>query len=134
MRTSVIALLFIAFCSAATAGEPSYFPDLAARAKAADPAALREILGKADETLPGEQLEELAELSSRYVTRSPVVFLQSQAARPDCFGVEFLGADFTDKPVARTRERSARRKALQSVTDRDLTSVKARCLRTLAGS
>ncbi|MFC7301088.1 hypothetical protein [Cognatiluteimonas weifangensis] len=134
MRAFIITLLSIAFCAAATAGESSHFPSLVARARTADMAALREILAKADSTLPGEQLEELAELSSRYVTRAPAVFLRAQADRPACFGVEFLGADFTDNPAARTRERSARRKALESVIDPDLASAKARCLSKLAGS
>lgn len=130
MKAFTLAVLSLS-CSLALASEATYFPSLAARAEAGEPAALRDILAASDGTLPGDRLEELAELSSRYVASAPAVFLEAQAARPGCFGVEFLGERFTDADVARALERAARRKALQSVTDPGLASVKARCLAQL---
>jgi hypothetical protein len=132
MKAFTIVVLSLS-CSVAIASEATNFPRLAARAEAGEPAALRDILAASDGTPPGDQLEALAELSSRYVASAPVVFLEAQAARPGCFGVGFLGERFTDDDAARAQERAARRQALQSVTDTKLASVKARCLAQLAG-
>ena len=122
MKFVIASLLFLGFADPSLAGEP------------ADLKKLQEILRRAHETLPGEKLEDLAEEASRYVRQAPKVFLLAQIDQPRCFGVEFLGADFADQPVKRSRELAARRNSLNSVDDPKLAQTKARCLAELAGS
>src|SRR5262245_55442752 len=80
---------------------------------------------------PGEQLEELAEISSKYILMDPVGFLSAQALHEECFGAGFLGPDYVDQPQARREEYDRRSKALDSVTDPALQSVKLRCESTI---
>ena len=89
---------------------------------------------QAESTPPGERLEELAELSSRFVRLAPVEFLRLQAGERGCFGVDFMGPEFVDNPQARAEELAARRKALESATDLSLVAARQRCLEVLAGS
>jgi hypothetical protein len=123
----------LAGCATNT-GDYLYFPALAQQVLAGDEQAYGELLTKADTTPPGEQLEELAELSSRFVRVAPAAFLRKQRGALTCFGVSFMGPDYTDNPGAVAKERGLRRKALESVNDPDLASVQRRCLIALAGS
>ena len=127
---------FVALAGCATARSPDYlyFPGLSQGVLAGDLKAFRQVLTQAETTPPGEQLEELAELSSRFVRLAPVEFLQAQASSPTCFGASFMGAAYVDNPEAVARELNLRRKALESVGDPALSSVKQRCLDELAGS
>ena len=118
----------------ATSSGYLYFPDLADRVLAGDEQALRQVLALAGTTSPGEQLEELAELSSRFVRLSPAGFLRVQAASRTCFGVSFMGSDYVDNPSAVVRERKLRIAALESVNDPALLPAKERCLSDLAGT
>ena len=129
-----LSLAILASCATARSDEYLYFPALAHRVLAGDSQALRQVLIQAETTSPGEQLEELAELSSRYVRLAPSEFLKAQADAPNCFGVDFMGSDYVDNPAAVVRERSRRREALESVRDPALSLVKHRCLAELAGS
>ena len=129
----VLASLLLTFCGKMLAGS-LYFTELEKRVQAGDASALREVLAKAVTTSPGEQLEDLAWLSSLYVRRDPRAFLQAQAEGPGCFGVNFLGVDYVDNSKARAKELAERRKSLMSVSDRKLETVKARCISELAGS
>ncbi|HSD16602.1 MAG TPA: hypothetical protein VLC71_04985 [Thermomonas sp.] len=129
----VLACLLLFLSGQMSAGS-LYFPDLERRIQAGDSSALREVLAKAVTTSPGEQLEDLAWLSSLYVKRDPRAFLLAQADGPGCFGVSFLGVDYVDKPKARAKELAERRKSLMSVSDKKLATVKARCIGELAGS
>jgi hypothetical protein len=130
----LLSLIVLASCATAHPDEYLYFPALAKRVLAGDPQAFREVLSQADTTPPGEQLEELAELSSRYVRLAPVEFLRGQASGSTCFGVAFMGPKYVDNPGAVLRERNLRREALESVSDPALELVKQRCLAELAGS
>ena len=129
-----LSLTLLAGCATARSGEYLYFPALADRVLAGDPEAFRQVLARADTTPPGEQLEELAELSSRYVRLAPLEFLRAQASGSTCFGVAFMGPKYVDDPEAVARERNLRRDALESVSDPTLGPVKQRCLAELAGS
>jgi hypothetical protein len=129
----VLCLAVLAGCATDSANY-LYFPALAQRVLAGDEQAYGELLAKADTTLPGEQLEELAELSSRFVRVAPAAFLRKQRGAPTCFGVSFMGPNYTDNPEAVAKERGLRRKALESVNDLDLASAQQRCLVELAGS
>ena len=122
MKNVLAFLLLTSICGGTVAGD------------AKDLKALQDALSRIDGTLPGENLEDLAELSSQYVVRAPATFLQAQSDPRHCFGVNFLGVRYVDDRVAQTRELEARRAALESVTDPALASAKARCLRELAGS
>jgi hypothetical protein len=130
----ILSFTMLANCATAHSGEYLYFPALADRVLAGDPQAFREVLSKADITLSGEQLEELAELSSRYVRLAPAEFLRGRANGSTCFGVAFMGTTYVDNSEAVARERSLRREALESVSDPGLNGVKQRCLAELAGS
>jgi hypothetical protein len=136
----VAALCLALFAVAAGAATPTadadgfvHFPALAERVLGGDAEAFRQLLAQAEVTPPGEQLEELAELSSRFVRLAPSEFLRGQANGPTCFGVSFMGASYVDKPEARERERTLRRKALESVADPALAPAKHRCLEQLDG-
>jgi len=122
MKCLVAPLVFIGFAAPAVAGQPS------------DLQKIQAILRTAQNTLPGGDLEDLAEQVSTYVRRAPNAFLLAQADQPGCFGVEFLGADYIDQPTKRSRELAARRRALNSVTDPNLAATKARCIAALDGS
>ena len=132
--------LFVVLCPAALSGCATgsgnylYFPALAQRVLAGDEQVYGELLAKADTTPPGEQLEELAELSSRFVQAAPAAFLRKQRRTPTCFGVSFMGSDYTDNPEAVAKELGLRRQALESVSDPNLRSAQQRCLVELAGS
>ena len=132
--------LFVFLCSATLAGcatNPGnylYFPALAQRVLAGNEQAYGELLAKAATTPPGEQLEELAELSSRFVRVAPAAFLRQQRGAPTCFGVSFMGPDYTDNPEGVAKERGLRRRALESVNDPSLVSAQQRCLVELVGS
>lgn len=127
-------ILALAFGGCATSSDYLYFPDLADRVLAGDENALQQVLALSADTPPGEQLEELAELSSRFVRISPAGFLRAQATSPTCFGVSFLGPAYVDNPSARARERRLRIEALESVNDPELLPVKQRCLNDLNGT
>jgi hypothetical protein len=132
--------LFVALCPVALTGCATdsgnylYFPALAQRVLSGDEQAYGELLAKAETTAPGEQLEELAELSSRFVRVAPAAFLRKQRSSSTCFGVSFMGPDYTDNPEAAAKELRIRRKALESVSDPSLVSTQHRCLAELAGS
>lgn len=136
-----LAVLSLALASAAAsaaelavdADDFVHFPELAERVLAGDAKAFRQLLAQAEITPPGEGLEELAELSSRFVRLAPADYLRSQANAPTCFGVSFMGAAYVDDPLARDRELALRRKALESITDPTLSSAKHRCLEQLGG-
>ena len=129
-----LGLAALAGCATHASGEYSYFPDLARDVLAGDAQAFRQVLAQAESTPPGDQLEELAELSSRFVRLNPVEFLRAQATTKTCFGVSFMGASYVDNPEAEAQERSLRREALDSVADPALSQVQQRCLAELAGS
>ena len=121
-------------CSSTSAADSLYFPDLSERARLLEPQAISEILALSETTLPGEQLEELAELAAGYVIPRPALFLQAQSSMTGCFGVSFLGLKFVDDSAGRQAELAARQYALQTVTDQALAITKNRCLAELHGS
>jgi hypothetical protein len=108
-----------------------YFPQLAERVLSGESEAFREVLDLSLTTLPGERLEELAEISSRFVRVSPTDFLRGQVGSPTCFGVAFMGPGYVDDPAAKTAERDLRRAALNSVVDSSLADSKRICLSRL---
>ena len=122
MNHFLVFLLLAGACGNAISGDPK------------DLKTLQQALRQAETTLPGENLEDLAELSSEYVIPAPATFLRAQSDRRHCFGVSFLGAKFVDDLSAQTREFAARRKALESVNDPEVAPARSRCLRELAGS
>jgi hypothetical protein len=129
-RSSILAMILLAGC--ATQSEHFiYFPDLANRTISGDAAAFREVLAEAQATLPGERLEELAEISSKFVLINPTEFLRAQSAYPECFGVDFLGPNYVDDFDAVIQENARRYNALESVTDPSLDVVKYRCISDL---
>ena len=79
MKHFLAFLLLTSVCGGTVAGD------------AKDLKALQDALSRVDATLPGENLEDLAELSSQYVVRAPATFLQAQGDTRHCFGVNFLG-------------------------------------------
>jgi hypothetical protein len=133
-RLACICLVAFAGCATTEPSDYVYFPGLAKGVLAGDASAFEQVLAKSNVTPPGEQLEELAELSSRFVRIQPREFLRVQSSASTCFGVAFMGPEYVDDPVARTREQDLRRKALESVFDPALASIKLRCLGELAGS
>jgi hypothetical protein len=130
----LVSALLLALGGCATTGGYLYFPDLADRILVGDEHAFREALTLARDTSPGEQLEELAELSSRFVQISPEGFLRAQSASPTCFGVSFMGPKYVDNPQAEDTERKLRIDALESVKTPELSATKERCLKELAGT
>jgi hypothetical protein len=125
----------VALAGCATdSGNYLYFPALAQRVLAGDEQAYGELLAKAETTQPGERLEELAEVSSRFVRVAPAAFLRNQRGSSTCFGVSFMGPDYTDNPESVAKELGLRRNALESVSDPALVSAQQRCLAELAGS
>lgn len=72
----IVGIVVFSGCAIASASNFLYFPDLGKRVLAGDQIAFREVLSKAATTPPGERLEELAEISSRYVRLAPVAFLE----------------------------------------------------------
>ena len=122
MKHVLVFLLFAGACGNAISGGPK------------DLKALQQALRQAETTLPGDNLEDLAELSSEYVIPAPAIFLRAQSDRGHCFGVNFLGVKYVDDLSAQTRELAARRKALESITDPELASARLKCLRELTGS
>lgn len=133
-RLALLALMAAAGCATTSPSDYLYFPGLASRVLAGDAQAFRQVLAQADVTPPGEQLEELAELSSRFVRIDPTEFLRGQAPSTSCFGVSFMGAGYVDDPVSSQRELTLRRTALESVRDPVLASARQRCLVELGGS
>lgn len=135
MKALTLAVAGLALVCGGACAKPvdyMYFPDQAQRVLSGDPTAFREVLAKAETTPPGERLEELAEISSRYVRLSPEEFLRGQASGSGCFGVAFMGPDYVDNPQAVAGELALRRKALASVSDPELAPVRQRCLAALA--
>jgi len=128
----VVALLGISIFLAATPGRvDAYFDELGPRIDRGEPAAFREVLRLADTTQPGEQLEDLAKLASRFVRSNPEAFLRAQPSTLDCFGVDFLGDRFVDRPAARQSEIARRKAALGSVADPALARARKACLSKL---
>ena len=114
------------------ASTPSvYFPELSQRASAGDPGALRSALTLAGTTPPGERLEDLADISSRFVRKDPENYLRVQSEFSSCYGVNFLGSDFVDDEPARLEEIRLRRVALESVTISALQPTRQVCLALL---
>ena len=130
----VVLVVVLQGCASSRAAEFIYFPQLARSVLSGDDDAFGEVLFKAETTLPGEQLEELAVISSRFVRLEPAQFLRVQSAHQHCFGVGFMGAAYVDNQAMKQREIVLRRKALESVSDSSLASIKARCLAELDGS
>jgi hypothetical protein len=124
-------LILASGCASVGGNRFVYFPDLAKKALAGDAQAFRQVLAQADATAPGERLEELAEIASRFTRISPKEFLRAESDGPHCFGVSFLGPDYVDNAGASKRELDLRRTALQSVDDASLLNVKQRCLAEL---
>jgi hypothetical protein len=133
-RSAALLLLALGGRTSSPLATSLYFPELASRARALEPAAMEQILALSGTTPPGERLEELAEMAAAYVRPAPAVFLRAQGAGPGCFGVSFLGPNFVDNPRAREEELAARQQALASIAAPDLAGAKARCLAELAGS
>jgi hypothetical protein len=135
MKRISLSLIMIAItllgCATSQGGGYIYFQDLAQRTLSGDAAAFREILKMAEITPPGEQLEELAEISSKFVLIDPVTFLREQSAHKECFGVDFLGPDYVDNFQAARKEHDRRYAALESVTDPALAIVRDRCISTI---
>jgi hypothetical protein len=131
MKPFAFFLFSFAAAAQASASDYIYFPELARRAEMGQVKAMRQVLVIAEKTQPGERLEELAEISSKFVKRNPTGFLRAQKQNPSCFGVAFMGADYVDNPSARQREIQLRTSALQSVADASLASTKQRCLNLL---
>ncbi|MGB4858943.1 MAG: hypothetical protein WBP11_06395 [Dokdonella sp.] len=129
----VFALIVVCLGGQSVADSQSYpyFPQLAQRVLAGDAQAFREVLATVAVTSPGEQLEELAELSSRYLRLAPKAFLEGQRDSSSCFGVGFMGVAYVDDADAVVRELTSRRLVLESVTDPTLDAVKRRCLTQL---
>ena len=127
-------VLTLSACATSTGQRQIYFPELSDQTTRLDTAALREILDLSQTTLPGEQLEELAELASSYVKPRTLEFLQAQPSHEHCFGASFLGPKFTDDTAARKAELLSRRKALAAVSDPTLVSIRDLCLASLPGS
>ena len=128
-HTLGICLSTILFGCASTPGV--YFPDLSQRASAGDPDALRSALTLAGTTSPGERLEDLAEISSRFVRKDPETYLRIQSEFSSCYGVNYLGSDFVDDEPARLKEIGLRRVALESVTISALQPTRQACLALL---
>jgi hypothetical protein len=133
MKAIPIAIVMTLLSGCASTGRSDfvYFPDLADKVLAGDAQAFRQVLSRAQVTEPGERLEELAEIASRFVRISPKEFLQAESDEPNCFGISFLGPDYVDNPLARQQELDFRRAALQSVDDPSLSVVKQHCLAKL---
>lgn len=124
-------LVPLAGCASIRSRNYIYYPRLASRVLAGDFEAFREALELASITEPGERMEELAELSGRFVRIDPVGFLRGQQGETDCFGVAFLGPDYVDNERRASAEIRLRRIALESVKDKALQSIRDTCLRQL---
>lgn len=133
-RWIIVATLHAFFSGCATVNHSQYiyFPSLAEKVLAGDAQAFRRILVEAKTTPPGARLEELAEISSRFVRIAPKEFLMGQAATTHCFRVTFLGQEYVDNSEASNRELTLRREALESVADDSLQIARERCLAVLA--
>jgi hypothetical protein len=139
MRNATVVLLLSAVLTPASVAALSdsgadryiYFPKLADRVLSGDLKAFREVLELSESTLPGERLEELAEISSRFVRIAPADFLHGQSGSPTCFGVSFMGPGYVDDMAAKKKERALRRAALEAVSDPSLADVKRVCLSRL---
>lgn len=130
MKPSLLFVTLLVFAAFPAPGRPSV-ADLSARVDAGDTAAFLEVLALAEATPPGEPLEHLAEIASHFVRANPTGFLRAQTLGKPCFGVSFMGPGFVDDPAARTKERSLRRAALESVSEPSLAAVKQQCLAEL---
>jgi hypothetical protein len=127
----IMIVLTLLGCATSQGCDYIYFKDLAQKTLSGNAAAFREVLTKAETTPPGEQLEELAEISSKFVLIDPVGFLRTQSAYKECFGVDFLGPDYVDNFQAAREEYDRRYNALESVTDPALAVVRDRCISTI---
>ena len=127
----IITAVALLGCATSQRRDYIYFEDLAQKALSGDVSAFREVLTKAETTSPGEQLEELAEISSKFLLVDPVSFLRTQSAYKDCFGVDFLGPDYVDNFQAARQEYDRRYDALESVNDPALAVVRDRCISTI---
>jgi hypothetical protein len=125
---SILIALSVQGCATAPAQHYINFPSLAQRVLSGDENALREVLAKARTTQPGEQLEELAEISSKFVRINPTAFLRVQSTTEGCFGVDFMGLDYVDDQAATLKENALRYNALNGVSDPALNGIKERCL------
>ena len=124
--------VFLSTALLGCAATPSvYYPDLSQRAAAGDPNALRSALILVETTPPGERLEDLAQISSRFVRKDPETYLRVQSEFSSCYGVNFLGSDFVDDEPARLREIRLRREALETVTISALQPTRQVCLALL---
>jgi hypothetical protein len=93
MKAIPIAIVMTLLSGCASTGRSDfvYFPDLADKVLAGDAQAFRQVLSRAQVTEPGERLEELSEIASRFVRISPKEFLRGESDEPHCFGVSFSG-------------------------------------------
>ena len=123
-----ISLTTVQGCATNSTSKYHYFPELAQKASYGDSNALRQVLELSETTSPGEQLEELAEISSKFVRINPTEYLRVQSNYQNCFGVEFLGYDFVDSEPKGQKEKRMRREALNSITDSNLETTKLICL------
>jgi hypothetical protein len=132
MRTTFSILAASTLLLFLTTPAVGYFEELGPRIDRGDAKAFREVRRLISVTPPGERLEDLAELSSRFVLSNPEAFLRSQPRAADCFGVDFLGVRFVDRPDAlRVRELQHRVDALESVKDPSLARVRKICVARL---
>ena len=128
------ALIGLATCQAASADAwTNKVRLLSSQVSSGDSAAFRRVLALAETTPPGDNLEDLAEIASRFVTINPKQFLRGQSHYNNCFGVDFMGADYVDNDAKRERELFRRRAALQSIKDPSLLPVRQVCLAKLGG-
>jgi hypothetical protein len=125
-RLSLIAVLLGAATPAA-----GHFDELRSGIERGNPQAFKEVLRLSNVTLPGEKLEDLAELASIFVRANPEAFLRLQGGDVNCFGVDFMGARFVDNSAARERETRLRIAALRSVSDPSLAKPRRLCLARL---
>jgi hypothetical protein len=107
---------------------------LAWQVTAGDVSAYRLAIRIADATEPGESLEELAEMAGRFVRINPGEFLLAQRESKECFGVDFLGGPFVDRPeAARIHELAARAEALELAQAPEIAHIKRACIKRLRG-
>ncbi len=135
MKIFIIICTFFVFplqvSVAATSNHYIYYPNLAKKVLSDDARSFAQVLAKSEVVPNGAKLEELAEISSKYVRINPTEFLRVQAKYNHCFGVGFMGEDYVDNQSAKVRERKLREIALNSISEKSLVSIKQICLAKL---
>jgi hypothetical protein len=111
--------------------ESIYFPSLERRVLQDEPGSFRELMEVARRTNPGERLEELADISGRYLSINPNEFLRVQIGSKTCFGATFLGGAYVDRPQGAGLELQRRISILAGVNDPDLSATKRHCMKLI---